>query len=406
MIGLLALGLLVAGRLLGVFELFIVGTALAALLVLSAVLVALTRIRLEVARELYPPRVHAGSPSRVDVRVTNHGGRSSPVLALRDGVSGTGGAHLMLGPLEPGETTHAAYRLPTEKRGILTIGPLQIVLTDPFGLARVALVGAGESELTVYPRVDTVAAVPHTTGDDPHAGAEHPNTLGRSGEDFYALRRYVVGDDLRRVHWPATARHDDLMVRQDELPWQGRATVLLDVRAATVPPAALESAVSAAASVVMASWRRQDLVRLVSTDGADSGFATGHAQMEAILEHLATVEPTVDNEFRRVGERLGRSSIGGALVAIVSEMPQAELDALARLRTRFGSLTVVQLHRSSWDPSADEPTGGGASSSFLQVTRSRPFAASWNRTMRPPGGQALALPGHQGRRGDRRPVTP
>ncbi len=70
-----------------------------------------------------------------------------------------------------------------------------------------------------------------TTGNDPLAGAEHPNALGRGGEDFYALRHYVVGDDLRRVHWPSTARHDELMVRQDELPWQGRATVLVDVRA-------------------------------------------------------------------------------------------------------------------------------------------------------------------------------
>ena len=75
-----------------------------------------------------------------------------------------------------------------------------------------------------------IRPLPQTHGRDPHAGAEHPNAVARSGEDFYALRPYVVGDDLRRVHWPSTARHDELMVRQDELPWQGRATVLLDVR--------------------------------------------------------------------------------------------------------------------------------------------------------------------------------
>ena len=36
---------------------------------------------------------------------------------------------------------------------------------------------------------------------------------------------------MRRVHWPATAHHDELMIRQHELPWQERTTVLLDVRA-------------------------------------------------------------------------------------------------------------------------------------------------------------------------------
>jgi len=49
--------------------------------------------------------------------------------------------------------------------------------------------------------------------------------VGRVGDDFYALRPYVVGDDMRKVHWPSTARRDELMVRQDELPWQGRVTI-------------------------------------------------------------------------------------------------------------------------------------------------------------------------------------
>src|SRR5207245_397722 len=88
---------------------------------------------------------------------------------------------------------------------------------------------APATQLTVYPRVDPILPLPQTRGHDPHAGADHPTALG-SGEDFYALRAYQVGDDLRRVHWPSTARLDELMIRQQEMPWQGRATVVLDVR--------------------------------------------------------------------------------------------------------------------------------------------------------------------------------
>ena len=128
---------------------------------------------------------------------------------------------------------------------------------------------------------------------------------------------YVVGDDLRRVHWAATARHDDLMVRQDELPWQGRATVVIDTRAAAHTPETFERAVSAAASVVTAAARRQDLVRLVSLDGADSGFAGGHSHAEALLEHLACIEPTTDAPARRghprpPDRRTDRRGAGGA----------------------------------------------------------------------------------------------
>ena len=56
------------------------------------------------------------------------------------------------------------------------------------------------------------------------------------GEDFFTLREYQQGDDLRRVHWPSSAKRDELMIRQLEMPWQSRALVVLDPGSA-VPPA-------------------------------------------------------------------------------------------------------------------------------------------------------------------------
>src|SRR5439155_1191309 len=124
----------------------------------------------------------------------------------------------------------AAYRLPTERRGVFALGPLEISRSDAFGLAATSTVAAPATQLTVYPHIDVIAPLPHTIGHDPYAGTDHPNALGNLGEDFYALRPYELGDDLRRVHWKSTARADELMIRQDEMPWQGRVTVLLDHR--------------------------------------------------------------------------------------------------------------------------------------------------------------------------------
>jgi uncharacterized protein (DUF58 family) len=368
--------LLVGGRLFGLVELYVAGTATGLLLGSTALFVGLTRLQVEVRRTVHPPRVYAGTPSRVDLVVRNRSRRKTPVLRLEDTVTGTRGAQLLLGPLAPGADAQAAYRLPTARRGIVQIGPLTVALGDAFGLSEIRLEGAGVSELTVLPTIDRISAPPHTTGDDPHSGAEHPNSLGRSGEDFYALRRYVVGDDLRRVHWRATARHDELMVRQDEIPWQGRATILLDVRRSTTSPEALDLAVSAAASIVMASWRRQDLIRLVATDGTDSGFAAGHGPVDALMEYLATVEVSAESSFRSSVDRLAHGSAGGALVAVVSDMSEAELDAIARLRTRYGWVKIVSFEPSSWDPSAPE-SDRVSTPLLLRVRRSRPFAAVW-----------------------------
>lgn len=378
----LAVALLVIGRILGTLELMLLGATVGALVLVTVAFIALSRLRISVDRELHPPRVHAGSPSRVDLRVENQGLRRSPVLGLRDAVSGTRGANLMVGPLDPGGVVRAAYRLPTEKRGILEIGPLTVTMADPFGLTEVTMNASGVSELTVYPHVDDIVPIPQTTGNDPMSGAEHPNALGRSGEDFYALRPYVVGDDLRRVHWPSTARHDELMVRQDELPWQGRASVLVDVRAATNTEASIELVISAAASIVTASAKRQDLVRLITTDGSDTGFAAGHAHIESIMEHLASIEPSHDASFRRVLDRVARSSTGGALIAIVADIGDLELDTIAKLRNRFGSVTIVKFTPSSWDPRATE-AAPPATSRVLTITAAQPFPETWNRAMRP-----------------------
>src|SRR5262245_55574836 len=177
-VGLGGVAFLLAGRILGAYELFLIGTTMIGLVACCAAYVGFSRLRIDVTRELHPPRVHCGSPSRVDLRVENVGRRHTPVLGLRDAVSGTRGANLLVGPLKPGEVERAAYRLPTDKRGILEIGPLRVTLTDPFNLARVTMTASGVSELTVYPHVDTICPVPLTTGNDPMAGAEHPNALG------------------------------------------------------------------------------------------------------------------------------------------------------------------------------------------------------------------------------------
>lgn len=389
-----AVAMIAGGRLFGVLELFVIGASAGALVLASVGIVLLARLRLAVARNVTPPRVYAGSPSRVELSIRNDGERSTPVLRLFDPVSGTRGADLLLSPLEPDVVNRAAYRLPTERRGVIEIGPLEVVVSDPFGLASSSTIAAPLAELTVYPHIDDVAPVPHTTGDDPYAGADHPSALGRTGDDFYALRPYVVGDDLRRVHWRSTARRDELMVRQDELPWQGRVTVLLDVRRNAHTPASLELAVSAAASIVTASWKRRDLVRFMTTDNTDFGYGAGTAHAEAIMEFLATVAATPSGTLRGVLDALGQAGNGGAVVPIVAGIADAELASLARLRGRFASVTIVHFDRSSYDPSARSTTDGSAvpigGTGVIRVTGERPFVEAWNGAFYR-GAKAVAL---------------
>jgi uncharacterized protein (DUF58 family) len=381
MVGIGAVAALATGRLLGLPELYVLGTAALALVFVCMTLVWLSIPQISVHRTLRPPRVHAGTPSRVELAVRNDGHRLTPVLQLHDPVTGTPGAALHLVPLDAGAVTGAAYRLPTEHRGVVRIGPMAAGRSDPFGLASRTLDVAGSAELTVLPHIDNITPLPMTLGNDPLAGADHPNALGRSGEDFYGLREYVVGDDLRRVHWPSTARTGELMVRQDELPWQGRVTVVLDLDRSSASPALFERMVSAAASIVNASWNRRDLVRLVTTDGVDTGFAAGHAHLDNLMERLAVVQPTRSAILHGVVRLLSASS-GGAVVAVVGDPEPIDLEQFGTIRGQVGACTIVRFPH-------DATTSGGerGPARMIVVPPDAPFAPVWNRAVARPSRQ-------------------
>jgi uncharacterized protein (DUF58 family) len=381
LVAITSMALVAAGRLFGIFELYLLGAGGAALVIAAAVSVGRTRLRLDVTRELHPPRVHVGGPSRVELKVGNRSGRRSPLLTLRDPVGDGRSASVVVAPLGAGETVRATYRLPTDRRGILRVGPLAVEVTDAFGLASASTRGAPVTELTVWPAIDEIASLPHTTGDDPHGGAEHPNALTAAGEDFYALRAYVLGDDLRHVHWRSTARRDELMVRQDEMPWQGRATVLLDTRADAHTADTFERAVSAAASIVVACSRRRFLLRLVTTGGDDSGSGAGAAHVEQILERLATVSTDRSGHLAGAATALRRAGAAGGALTVLLGGRGEDAEVVARLRRSFAHCTALTFR---------EAPGIGGGAGLHVVDDDHPFPDVWRAALGRRGRAAVA----------------
>ena len=147
------------------------------------------------------------------------GGRRTPVLTPRDPSSATGPAPACcLAPLPAGR--HGPGRLPPpdRRRGESSVGPLEVERRRPVrpGPAD-AEAAAARSELTVLPRDRRVVAAAAPAGA--RARSPAPSTArawAARATTSTPCAPYVVGDDLRRVHWPSTARSDDLMVRQDE----------------------------------------------------------------------------------------------------------------------------------------------------------------------------------------------
>lgn len=376
-VGALLLG---AGRTLGVIELFVCGVITLAVVVAAVIYVVGRRLRLQVRRRIQPPKVHAGTASRVDLSLSNRGRRRSPVLAIHDRVSGTHGARLQVAPLGSEATARAAYRLPTEKRGVVTVGPLEVEITDPLGLSRTRLVAAGVSELMVYPKIYAVTPLPQSDSIDPFANSFQTIVLGRSGEDFHALREFAPGDELRRVHWPSTARFDELMVRQEEQPSLGRVTLIIDNRSSAMTDDALDLAATIAGSISVAAQGQRDLVRVLTVGAGSGHFANSNTEVESILGFLAVLETANEADLLRTIQQAGAHDPGGALLIITCVPKVAESQAVRTLATRFASLTTVIIDPSALSPTAT-PLGLETTQRRVVVTADDSFPGVWNRTI-------------------------
>jgi uncharacterized protein (DUF58 family) len=168
------------------------------------------------------------------------------------------------------------------------------------------------------------------------------------------------------------------MIGQDEMPWQGRATVVLDLRLSMYDAVSLERAISAAASIVSACWKHRSLVRLTATDGTDSGFAAGHAHTDAILEYLATADVDRNGGLVPLVERLRRDGNGGALAVITTAAAtDSDLGAVGRLRGRFGGVSLVVVESGARTrPRSPDPAGA-----VIRVRTDDDFAPAWNHAM-------------------------
>ena len=211
-------------------------------------------------------------PARSDWRSRTRGRRRSAVTRIIDDAArfGHGAARRSRrsARVQPASRTTP---LPTTRRGLHHVGPLTTTVEDPFGLARRTHTDTRRAAVVVLPRTWALTPLPSVAGDEPEHGTAALTSASSIDEEFAALRDYVPGDDIRRIHWRSTARRGAPVVRQFDVPWQRRTTVLLDLRAGP-DDSSFERAVSAAASVVQLAARRDELVRLATTGDVDAAF--------------------------------------------------------------------------------------------------------------------------------------
>ncbi|MFI9049734.1 DUF58 domain-containing protein [Streptomyces sp. NPDC053427] len=350
----------VCSFLLGQADLLRVGLLLAALPLVCVLALHRTRYRVAGSRTLSPARVPAAAESRVRLVIENVSRLPTGVLMLQDRVPYVLGPRprFVLDRVEAGGRREVSYRVRSDLRGRYPLGPLQLRLSDPFGMCELTRSFSTADTLTVVPRTEPLPPV-RLGGGTPGYGDGRHRSPALAGEDDVIPRGYRHGDDLRRVHWRSTARYGELMVRREEQPQKARCTVLLDTRATAHqgagPDSAFEWAVTAAASVAVHLLQRGVSVRLLTDTGASVPGPDGTGGTESadaaglLLDTLAVLEHSEDAGLSAAYDAL-RGGNEGLMVAFFGDLDDEQAAVAGRIRQRCGAAVAFVLDGDSWLP--------------------------------------------------------
>lgn len=344
-------------------------TALTALAIASLVLLA--RAHRTAGRRLRRLRVHREMETsgfedeevRVVVVLENHGQEAVPLIEVTDAF---GPAHadrqalLDPGPLGGGRRRRLAYRTVCSRLwGVYTVGPLRVSVSDALGLFSPRRALPEIEPFDVFPRVHPVSL--ERLGSRASFAPSDP-TAARAGQSaaYLGVRDFRPGDDVRRVHWPATARRGFPMVKEFEVDLTPYFTLFLDLqrdhRAGTGQKSTFEYVVRTAACLLASAARRGDLVQAFGEPARPLLVPPGRGELHLAhaLDQLIRVRQDGSLPLLDLVERQMSTLPVGSTAALMSATVFLELERLAEIlawmRARGVRPVVVAVDKDSFLP--------------------------------------------------------
>ncbi len=256
----------------------------------------------------------------------------------------------------PGTVLRLRYAIRPRVRGERAWGRAVALVRSPLGLLRWRVESPGGDRILVQPET---ARYLRPEALDPRrvlaALGVRPKRSRGEGLEFDHLRDYVIGDEPRRIDWPATARRGRPVVRtfrQEE-----SRTILLAVdrsrlmgtRAPSArsadsghegrgkgppdfDPTKLDHAIDAALALVFASLAAGDRVGLLVFDKGIVRFVAPlahRASLGRFVEALSDVQPeSTEADYRRVTREILTRQRKRAMIVVLTDFMEVDREAL------------------------------------------------------------------------------
>ncbi|TNB73706.1 DUF58 domain-containing protein [Arthrobacter sp. BB-1] len=418
-----------AAYIMGRRDLLTLSVLLIVLPLVSLAGIRLVKPRFKVYREFNPSPVETSASTTVRLAVARTGtgsGRATMEERLPARL-GESPAFRFPSRSATGGISRYEYHLRSARRGQFLIGPVTAEFTDPFGLSLHRQAIDDGDVLTVTPAA-VVLPLTGLAGARGNDGITATRIRANPSDDDVMTREYRHGDPMRRVHWAATARHGDLMVRQEESVTTPEATIIMDHRHGAfsggsgagpagqegpdghpvASSAAFEWSVVAVMSISAHLAERNYALRLLDTAGGpaflhspsapepEAEEYSGGAGLQSIGESLAAIHLTGSHHARRndvLRGWAGKAANGDR----TSHDPGPEafddvlMDKLSAHRMR-GPVIAVLGSISRMEALALAPAAGYATNAFAIIATEKPAEyADVLEALRQGGWRAVAI---------------
>jgi len=361
------LGYIIAGPALYVFAYASV------VLILLCYLLAPKATQLEATRVGLRPLAQQGD--RLEVEVELVAGRSLSTFVLEERLPAALGlpVRVPIARVTRGSTINHRYTIVCSRRGVYEVGPLMAVTSDPLGLTQRETRIADAFELRVHPRIEHVSDRPLTRRFEDPPVRPPVSKPWPTGLEFYGMREYQPGDELRRIVWRASARMGKLMVREAEEGITDQVTVILDTDRGSHSwdvdhSESFETGVRVAASLAVRHLQDGYEVRCDSNGGRLVRTLRGASRTLELLDAFARVDMSREPllaVLRRMAVEPRRDAHN---ILITPHLDDQEAAQLRLLIERGASILVVAL---LWDEESSE-TLNVAAALGCQVAGIRP----------------------------------
>lgn len=176
------------------------------------------------------------------------------------------------------------------RRGRFTQEGFRVSSKFPFGFLRKAHDVASKKEILVLPNVQPTEEFYEIL---PLIGGEMESFYKGRGHDLYAIRDYQESDTARHVDWKATARAQQLKVREFTREDERRLVLVFDPNLHRTDPKTLAKFEKAVTFCACLAWHFYEIDAQMQflSDGFETPMAPAGEIIYPVLETLALIEP-------------------------------------------------------------------------------------------------------------------